>query len=369
MRMFGIVLLLAISSSELKAQSSCSATNDNQDQTCSISCPAGQAAQCTNGVGSSPPACECSGTPENALTRSGHFQLLKSSRFELLDNRAIAPTGIQTTNVLDVIDAKLAALPDHHISNQCHQEGTGQFCPLPTVCFPTSRTVCQPVNGKLTIQAPLIISSGPTVKVQDPNWQDIPSEIFMQHGDYHNCSSTQQSESFQHAQQLQVGDTITKTKTLSTGSSQAIQISAGLHVGIVNFGGSDTLSFSTTSQITDTNTENHSESITNSVTLPVVVPAMSDVQIKHSYIQYNVPVPFTGTVTVDGQLASNLDGLSLLSQVLPNAADRTFDFAGFVTDSTLIDARTEVHQKTLTATDCQDSNGRLTQTTKFANHF
>lgn len=40
------------------AGSSCSAHNDAGD-TCSVTCPVGQSASCSNGTGASPPTCEC----------------------------------------------------------------------------------------------------------------------------------------------------------------------------------------------------------------------------------------------------------------------------------------------------------------------
>ncbi|TDY50873.1 hypothetical protein BX592_108110 [Paraburkholderia rhizosphaerae] len=42
------------------AQSSCVASNDNEDQICNVSCPVGQTASCNAGVGSSAPRCSCS---------------------------------------------------------------------------------------------------------------------------------------------------------------------------------------------------------------------------------------------------------------------------------------------------------------------
>ncbi len=53
---------LGILSQSVLAQSQCAATNDNDDQMCSVSCPLGQAATCNAGVGSSTPKCACSGT-------------------------------------------------------------------------------------------------------------------------------------------------------------------------------------------------------------------------------------------------------------------------------------------------------------------
>ena len=55
------VALLFVRSVKAADGSSCSATNTNGDQTCSITCPAGQSASCSNGTGSTPPSCKCVG--------------------------------------------------------------------------------------------------------------------------------------------------------------------------------------------------------------------------------------------------------------------------------------------------------------------
>ena len=52
------------------ADASCSATNENGDQTCSISCPSGQSAICTNATTSNAPSCSCSGTLDSSHLRS-----------------------------------------------------------------------------------------------------------------------------------------------------------------------------------------------------------------------------------------------------------------------------------------------------------
>lgn len=53
------LLLTVLASAGVQADSSCTATNDNQDQQCATSCPSGQTARCANGSGSSAPKCEC----------------------------------------------------------------------------------------------------------------------------------------------------------------------------------------------------------------------------------------------------------------------------------------------------------------------
>jgi len=376
-----VAVFLSFCSAEMKADSECSATNDNGDQTCSISCPAGQAATCSNGVGSSPPTCYCAGTPEGALKKNFGLSLLDSKRFDALDQPPKHP-ALENTNVIEVVNAKLATLPSHHITDVCHlevrsaptggpggefgpPEGRPDHPPRP----PVTTKVCQPVVGKLTIQPPLIVVVAPVVSVSEPNWKDIPTDVFMQHATYHNCSSAAQSQTFQHNQQLSVGDTVTKTKALQTGSSQSISIHAGFKVKILDFSGTDTLTVNTQATVTDTNTETHTEQQQNSVTVPLNVPAMTDLQIRHSFVQYRVPVPFTGVAILDAQIAPNLDGIVRLSQVLPNEADRKFEFAGVVSNSTLVDAATATSERKLTAPDCSDGNGRMTLKVETADHF
>ncbi|RTL04568.1 MAG: hypothetical protein EKK65_01995 [Lysobacterales bacterium] len=54
-----LAMLAMLASAGVHADSSCTATNDNQDQQCATSCPSGQTARCANGSGSSAPKCEC----------------------------------------------------------------------------------------------------------------------------------------------------------------------------------------------------------------------------------------------------------------------------------------------------------------------
>lgn len=57
--LLSVVLGVLLMSFEAWAGSSCSATNDNGDARCDITCPDGQAARCSNAVGSGTPTCEC----------------------------------------------------------------------------------------------------------------------------------------------------------------------------------------------------------------------------------------------------------------------------------------------------------------------
>src|SRR5579872_5222298 len=110
-----VFVLGLIWSATVRADSNCSATNTNGDQTCSISCPAGQSAQCTQGIGSNSPTCECLGTPDPpAHLKNGGWKLAEKKRFVPLENKDAPPQIL--TNVPAVLNAKLATMRDYHLS-------------------------------------------------------------------------------------------------------------------------------------------------------------------------------------------------------------------------------------------------------------
>lgn len=360
------LLALMLVTNNLLSQDSCSATNEKNDKRCSVSCSQGQTASCTDVSDSNDPTCYCTGVPSTPSAVGTRFALKNGKVFEpVTDHQEEVP--VETTDVVSVIDQKLSQLPDHHLRQECHPVQSGTYCLPPPCCgrqphlaplgcVPTYTNVCQQVYGKLTVQPPLIVVSGPTVTLGNVNWNDIPSDFFPGRGIYTNCQSLVQDEQFSHTEAMMIGDTVTKTKTLSTGSSQSSSISGSIKIGPINVGDQQTLTISTQSSITDSNAENHTKSTSETVTVPWHIAAMTESTIQHTIILYHVPVPFTGTVAVDGQISQNLDGIHLLSQLLPSESDRTFDFAGTIGDATLMGTAVKTTEKKLTAADCQKAN-------------
>jgi hypothetical protein len=122
---------------------------------------------------------------------------------------------------------------------------------------------------------------------------------------------------------------------------------------IAGYEASASLTINTSSTVTDTNTESRTESKTETDTIPISVPPLSHVDASHTFILYQVPIPFSGTVVLDGPVARNLDGISVLSQILPNKSDRTFTFSGTITDSTLVKTATSFNQKKVDPASCK----------------
>ena len=372
--LIGLVIALAIvlAPSLGWSDSSCTATNDNGDQTCSISCPTGQSASCQNGTGSTAPVCSCSGMPDNAGRTVQHVFRVPSSKglFKFVvpsvEKLTSAPSVTTSTNLIDVINAKLSTLPDHHVSDSCHEEH--DMCPGHQICrccvggremcfggapYPChSRQVCTPIMGKLTIAPPLNVVKGPTITLGPVDFNSIPTSVLTGRGTYRNCSTIQQSETFTHTEQIAEGDTITKTSSLQSGRTENTSITGSIKLYVISVGGTSSLQLNTTTTYTQSDAENHTQSKIEQVQIPLLAPAKSLTTISHSFIVYHIPIPFTGTITVDGPVSPNLDGVNSLSQILPNDADRTFSFSGVVTDSTLIDTQVSANQKPLSDSEC-----------------
>lgn len=67
-----------------RADSSCKATNTNHDKNCSISCPSGQSASCSDATGSNPPDCHC---------ESGQVTTNSNVQIQLGKPTGISPSG------------------------------------------------------------------------------------------------------------------------------------------------------------------------------------------------------------------------------------------------------------------------------------
>ena len=61
-------LSYCMTSANVHAQATCSATNDNKTTTCSVTCAVGERALCSKGIGSSPPSCVCQKATANGAT-------------------------------------------------------------------------------------------------------------------------------------------------------------------------------------------------------------------------------------------------------------------------------------------------------------
>jgi hypothetical protein len=73
------LMFLGTLSQSVSAQSECAATNQNDDQICSVSCPLGQTASCNGGIGSSAPKCVCSGASTSLDFTAGEYRETKTS--------------------------------------------------------------------------------------------------------------------------------------------------------------------------------------------------------------------------------------------------------------------------------------------------
>lgn len=353
-----VILSLISLAGHALGSSSCSATNENGDQRCSISCQAGQSAVCIDGTGSSSPTCECQGS---ALD-SGLF-IPNQKNITITKKQS---EKIEKTDILQVVNSKLNNLNDYHISTSCKDVENGRFCYRETcinsengsssmligdkigtlrfcsrICEPRYERVCEPVLGKLQAKPPIAIEKGPTVVVQEPNWKDIPSEIIGYRETYLNCTPAQQSFTFKHGETLKVGARVSKGRSID----KSLSLEANVSFSYTGIGGGRKVSFNqkvNTSEVEETSSESTK---TLDLTLPVIIPPNSKVVMDHYWIKRVVPVHYTGTVIIDTAVSDNQANITRLSQVLTTAQDREFEFSGTVTDTSLSEGSTKVNSE------------------------
>lgn len=353
---------------------SCSASNEVGD-TCSIDCLAGESAQCSNGTGAQTPRCTCSGSSGILPSRSWVLAV---------PTVATSSSGhsVAQTNAEQILNQKLASLRDYHLGNSCTDVKVGSECygcdpcivstpaplsilpkeiePLrlcgPCICVPITERRCQKVVGKLALSGALDVEAGPTVKFEEPNWKDIPTEAKGLKATYKWCNPRDTKEIFTHAVREQVGAKVTKSRVVNTGKEITASVNASFSPGTVSgVGGgvSAGVKFSNSISVSSGEEQDFRKEESFSRTFEVPVPAMYETVVVHYWIKRLVPLKYSGTVQVNGKVVQNQEGVQLVSQVLPSVADRTFDFAGEVLDVSLYEGRAESYSRKLSEDECK----------------
>lgn len=331
---------------------SCSAKNDIGD-TCSVDCDIGQTASCSNATGASTPTCECKDSS------------LLFSKFS---------SGTDTIDPLTSINAKLTSLRAYKLRNDCQDVIVGQQChhddtspsrfasetngevPLfvrgtSTTCVQIHEQRCTVVSGKLTVNSPLKIEKDPDVTVNPPDWKGIPDDYFGYRETYINCTSDKQTETFNHAETLKLGSKVIKTKTVNVGSAVSVKVTFSFVVDAET-----SAAFNHSVSITDTTEEDLEDTKTLSWTANLSIKPYVKVVMLHSWTRRSVPVTYSGSVLLDASTGPNLEGVSLISQVLP-ASDRTFPFSGVVSTARLYEGVTSPNETPLSRQFCAKSAG------------
>jgi hypothetical protein len=263
-----------------------------------------------------------------------------------------------------ILNAKLAQLPDHRLADTCKEVQTRECINheaprisaesvMPFDCFTITKQQCSPQSGKLTVGQLMAVSTNVTIGKVD--WGNIPKDVFTAQQEYLNCTAVTQTQTLHHTETITKGSSVQKTKTVDNTISLGVSITGKVDVGI--WGGSTTTSLNISNKVTmsEATTESFARTETQSVDLPITVPPNTFVSADHYFIQYTVPVPFSGTVVLDGPINANKDGIDRVSQVLPGADDRTFDFQGTILDRNLIDQKSDVQQRKPTSSECTGS--------------
>lgn len=346
------------------AQSTCTAKNtDDPTVVCEASCSEGETASCHDSSGGNSPTCECN---------SNEFRRDRPHFFGQKNRAPIALQPIETTNIRSVINEKIKS-PQHHVSDLCHQESAGRECFMPPhdcnfipghglsdkdfnchpECKERYKNVCAPVNASLTVTGALVLETPPVVIVEKPNWNDIPSRALGLRVRYKNCTPVEQNASYMQTETVRVGARVVKTKSIDAG----LDITATLEFDFFEKAGLS-VKYSSKTSITNSAEENSQKEQTETYTMPIKVPPMSEITVEHSYIEREIPVKYSGVVQIDAPVSSNQEGITLVSQIIPDKKDRQFTFSGYVVDSQFAESDVDVRSKKLTDSECESQPGQ-----------
>ncbi|UTM60481.1 hypothetical protein L4174_023740 (plasmid) [Photobacterium sp. CCB-ST2H9] len=350
------------------ASSSCDASNDFGD-TCSISCPEGEAAQCTDGGESRQPECECEEDPsssdedihtsrvllypykESSLMDSLEYKTASSSDSSDLDIRLETETNIE-----EIINAKLNGLKNYYLRDQCYEKVVGRKCeyePIPCIvssvdlnyefglafdcppvshksCYDVKENVCKKISGKLELGQGIKVQGEPEVQVTKDRIKAIPQAAMVMTTKFTNCSTEKQSYTFKHDEETRTGILYSNTDTLKSKQGLSISANVGINVGFIKGGISVSRSESKEVQASKRSDESEYLTKTFSFAEPVKVSELTKSISEHSFLKQFAEAPYEGTVVVDGPIKSNKSGINKLSDVFPEEKDRTFRFKGIL---------------------------------------
>ncbi len=306
----------------------------------------------------------------------GEYELATSRERLLLD-------------VTPVINARLAELKDFHINDTCAQVPSGQQICRPGPCVPISgkdyfnggqpkivkisaayelaRMMCSPTEichegtvekcipsmGKLSLGGAIVVQAQPRLAITPPSNKELPVDYLVLTESYKNCSPEKGNFTFSHTLEQSVGLLVRKQKAVKTGSS--FTVSAKASFKYADMFGSEIAGSTNTSKeitITDLNEEDYREKKSFAFSLPVTIPSQTQLSVTHEWIKRLVPIKYVGTVVLDGQVASNRAGVTLISEALPEKEKRTFDFEGILEEALMFEGKTTVLTKPLSAEDC-----------------
>lgn len=289
-------------------------------------------------------------------------------------------------DVTPTINTALAQLRDYHITDACSQvqegltcrrgpcipvsgEGFPQrpyifeasfsydlarmMCTYIDVCDPNMVTRCAPSMGKLTVGGPLVVQDITRLVMSPPNKNEVPADYLALKESYRNCSPEKGQFTFTHNLEDEVGVLVRKQKSIKTGSSYTLGAKFSFKYTDLfgaDFTGSMTISENIT--VTDLEDQNYREEKSYSFSLPVTVPSNHELTVTHEWIKRIVPVEYKGTAVLDGQISTNKEGITLISQVLSDEDMRHFDFNGILELALVFEGKTVVLTRELVASDC-----------------
>lgn len=172
----------------------------------------------------------------------------------------------------------------------------------------------------------------------------LPEEVYLDSVRILNCGSSEINESFSLSRTLTVGHSVTKSRALRTGQ----QINAGLRTEVLSLG----ITLDTSVTLTDTATETRNSQVTQSRNTTLRAKGGGVwTTAELAVFKLLVELPFSGTVTFDGTVDANLEGVTHLSQLLQKP-DRTLQVEGVLRVTAASDSTVRLYERKAADHEC-----------------
>jgi hypothetical protein len=247
------------------------------------------------------------------------------------------------TDIPQFLDAALAK--KNILVNRTRQV-TGQKLSCSLVADGRPHKDCQTIEYTYTqtYQDNARVKSGQVINISqlrfDPaRLTQLPGTVLVDRLNYINCGEDQFNPAFNLSVTGTESHSVSKTQTVS--STVGVQVDQTFTAGNGLFGGSTSIqvNFSMTLSNSTTNQETSSTATTQGYSGTILAAVGHAGYAQLAAVQQGIEVPFSATVTVDGDMEDNISGYNKVSQLLA-VQERTLPFSGTLTAGGLSDAFT-----------------------------
>jgi hypothetical protein len=277
---------------------------------------------------------------------------------------------VMTVDALAFFNGKLQQLRDYHLSNQTEFVPFSDHCvslDVPGIntgwhaCRPA--LVAHPVLGKLALDGDLHTVGIPVADKVEPDQNTTTPQLFQAEHQYTNRTNREEEGQLIHRIRIKCRQTISKVGAVSIGKSNDIPVKldarlqipllpVSLSVGYTR-GSAEQIELHKKISVSDPAPEFVEDEQELEEKTAFHAAPCSETFVTHIFIRYFIPLHVSGTVVLDGPLAPNQEGFRSLSDVWPDASDRTLRFSSLIVDSSVIKHYNDKQQRRLNQGECE----------------